>query len=902
MAVSKKRKKKQSSRRSKRARKGQQSTEKGRLLEQVAARMYASPFHKITPNAELPPVNRNPKLTREIDVLLESKVVTRPRRKAIECKNLNEKVGVEKIDAFVGKLSDVGIAHEHGIYISPTGYTADAVDRAQPVNIQLLTLTGLTEDGLASITAEASQLKVFYLAQAQGITITNNLERIDNASELLIFFDGDGKFCGTVADLIWNQWQAGLIPAEAGQHEINLIVPEGWKQIINGKEEPILGIQAVVQVTAFVLKIPGESTYHTLIRASDGKVEKRQLNTTFNIAVDQTTVHTLEAFDKEADLLAAIHALSGVRLTIRIRLPRIQYLNRFYYPLSARVVQLLKKRWEDSSEPEQSAEDLQITEIEGTDLRAVFEPVSDAYPGKLVPVIVYNGPKGKAVDASALLRAGEYEPVCQFEQYFRKQPRLEFAELLHNANLIYAGKLLDATADLPREQALRLADRARRKVLKALQFKPDSAEAYHDLGIVLQELGRDSEAVVSFDRALLLARAQISTLILKAQSLRNLARFEEALKAYDQVLSLQSDNVEALYYSSGILGALGRFRESIQGYDAVLNTAPTHYESLYCRGLGQFRLELYEDAISSFSDALRARPAELDPLIYRGEAFERSGRNDEALADYTTVLSRDPNKDELLINRGSVLRHLGRYEEALADFDRGLQHHSDHVIGWNNRGATLDNLGRPEEALESYEKAIEIDPLNRIALTNRGIALSSLGRVQEALPSFDAAMKIEPEEISTLHSKGLALYRLGRFDEALEIYDRVLALRADAHDTLANKALVLAALGRSDEAIETINQALSLAPQTDDRAMLFAIRAKISYPMSRFAGVVTDMVEAWKRNPDLVLALKESHAPFIESFNAFPSATDEASKLYAVLSNSQKTRAAATLTSSGKSI
>src|SRR2546426_3838891 len=59
----------------------------------------------------------------------------------------------------------------------------------------------------------------------------------------------------------------------------------------------------------------------------------------------------------------------------------------------------------------------------------------------------------------------------------------------------------------------------------------------------------------------------------------------------------------------------------------------------------------------------------------------------------------------------------------------------------------------------------------------------------------------------------------------------------------------------------------------------------------------SDLVEAWKLNPDLVLALKESHAPFVESFNALPSATEEESKLYAVLSKDQK-KAAAGATSS----
>jgi tetratricopeptide (TPR) repeat protein len=876
-------KKKQTSHRSKLARKGKQNIEKGRLLEQVAARMYASPFHKVTPNAELPPINRNPKLTREIDVLLESKVVTRPPKKAIECKNLNQKVGVERIDAFAGKLNDIGIAHEHGIYISPTGYTEDAIDRARPLNLQLLTLRGLTKDGLASVTADSSQLKVFYIAKVQGITVTNNVEQIGNAGDLLIFFDGNSNFCGTVADLIWNQWQAGMIPEEAGRYDINVIVPDGWRQIINGKDEPVLGIKAVVQVTALVFKIPGESTYHTLTRATDGKIEKRQLNTTFHVNITQTTVHTLEAFDSEADLAVAINGLSGIHLTIRTRLPRIQYMNRFFYPLSARVVQLLKKRWEDANVPKQSVEDLDVNDIEGTDLRAMFDPLSHQYPGKHTPVVVYDESNRTAVDVSSLLREGEHERVCQFEKYFRRLPRPELSALLHDANLIYGQKLLESSASLPRQKALRLASRARRKVLKALRFKPTSLEAHHDLGIVLQEMGLHSEAVASFDRSLILAPGRVSTLNLRAQSLRSLGRFQDALTTYDQILSLQPDNIETLYFRSGLLGTLGRYHESIEGYDAVLKAVPTQYESLYCRGLGQYNLGLYEASIVSFSAALRVRPADLDPVVYRGMAFERCGRNEESLNDYTTVLSRDPTKHELFINRGSVLRALGRYEEALADFDLGLQHHSDHTIGWNNRGATLDNLGRSEEALESYQSAIEIDPLYKMALMNCGISLSSLGHLEDALVCFDNALKLDPEDVSTLHSKGLAFYRLARFEEALQIYDRVLILNPSSYDSLANRALILAELGRLDEAVESANRALSLAPQTNGRSMLFVIRAKVSHLMSRFSDVVEDLVAAWKLDPTLILAVKDCHSLFIDSFNALPSATEEQSNVYAKL-------------------
>jgi tetratricopeptide (TPR) repeat protein len=879
----KSRSKKPTSRKSKRARKGKMSTEKGRLLEEIAARMYKSSFHDVILNARVSPVNRNPKLKPEIDVLLQSKVVTRPARRAIECKNLSEKVGLEKINAFVGKLQDVGVPYEHGVYISSRGYTEDAIDRSKPINLKLLTLTGLTEDGLASITAEAFQLRVFYLARVEEITITNNLEKIDKGWELLIFFDEKGNFRGTVADLLWNQWQAGLIPMTAGKHEINMVVPKGWRQIVNGKEEPILAATASLTVFAFVLRIPGESTYHTLIRATDGTVEKRQLNATFNVNVDRTVPQTLEVFDSEDDLKAAVQSQKGVGVTIRTRLPRIQYMNRFYYPLSKRVDQLLKQRWEQASDGIATPDDLNIDEIEGTDLTAVFEPLLEGYPGKRVPVIVYEEKQGTVVDVSGLLQAGDYRRVVECEKNFRRHPRRELGTLLHDANLIYAEKLLESAASLPRGKALRIADRARKKVLNALTFNPRSRDAHHDLGIVLQEMGRHQEAVQSFDTALVIVPDEISTLNLKAMSLRELSRYDDALAVYDRILALQSDHLEALFYRSGLLGAVARYEESAEGYDSVLKMVPAHYESLYYRGLSLYNVERYRDSIESFTQALQVRPAEFDVLLYRAMAFERTGRNEEALRDYNLVIAGNANKHELYINRGSVLQRLGRYNDALADLDHGLKHDPDNTVGWNNRGNTLSGMGRFEEALESYDRVVQIEPTNRMALTNRGITLSTLGRLEEALVSFDHALKIEPDHLPTLHSKGLALYRLGRSEEALIIYDCVLAVDPKAEDTLANKALALADLKRLNEALDTANAALKSSPQTDDRAMLFAIRAKVRYLMSHLEDVAPDIVEAWKIDPNLILTLRECHPMFIESFKELSAPSEDESKLYVEL-------------------
>ena len=179
------------------SKKGKQSTRKGRVAEEIIARLYNAPRLSVERNAKLAPLNRSSRLKREIDVLLSSRIVSKPsERTAIESKNLSKKVNVEKIDAFVGKLLDVGIPHDHGIYVSTSGYTRDAIDRAIPAGIKLLTLTGLTEDRLDSIRTPASQFCVFYLAQLTGFTITNNVSVVTKTEELICFYDEKGEPCG----------------------------------------------------------------------------------------------------------------------------------------------------------------------------------------------------------------------------------------------------------------------------------------------------------------------------------------------------------------------------------------------------------------------------------------------------------------------------------------------------------------------------------------------------------------------------------------------------------------------------------------------------------------------------------------------------------------------------------
>jgi tetratricopeptide (TPR) repeat protein len=875
-------KKGHSRKRSEASRKGRQSTVKGRVAEEITARMYNAPLRNVERNAKLPPLNRDSKLTRDIDVLLSSRIVSRPSsRTAIECKNLDEKVDVEKIDAFVGKLQDVGIPHDHGIYVSTGGYTRDALDRAKPVGIKLLTLTGLDEDRLDSLKSPASQFCVFYLAQVTGFTVTNNVPVVTKAEELISFYDATDKPCGTVLDLIWNKWQEGEPKSEAGEYKLDLKLPAGWHQIIDGKNEPILAVTATVQVWALVLKFTGTSTDHALIDAAEGKLERRQVNASFDIPPDEKAVHSLHTFRAEAELKAFIGEPQGVTLTTRTRLPRIQCMDVFFYPLSQRTADLLKERMKDFNEGK--AEEppmLNIAEVEGSDLRVMWEPLREGYPGKIMPVVISDEKGDAAIDVTGMLRAKEYKEVIALRDRLRTNPNPMLVAVIQDAYMGQGGLLLSEAEKREGAEAKRLINRARKQVEAAIRIKPDSAGAFHNLGIVYKELGRHREALSCFDRALALDPDFFITWVNRANVLVKLGRIEEAVESYDRALSLQPGNIESIFHRSVLQGELGRFEESVAGFAEVLKVAPEHAHTLHYHGLGLLNLGRYEDALASFDHALRGKENDAKFWAHRGMALHGLSRYEEALECYDKSLALNPDEYDVLIHRGAVLSALGRDEEAVESFDRGFAGAEGSDVAWNIRGVTLHRVGRLDDALESFRRAVEMNPGNRAALMNSGLALIDLDRFEEAVGDFNEALKLEPEHVATLHSRGLAFYLLGRHEEALADYERALSLHGDAFDTLINKALALAELGKFDDAVIAANNGVRLAPEGNAYARALIARAKVYHLAGQPVDAASDILAAWKINPDLVVASEECRDIFADSYRSIDSPSDEQSLLY----------------------
>lgn len=252
---------------------------KAKIVEQIVAQMHTQPGVSVQPNAFLPS-RHNPKRKREIDVLVSGQVIGYRVRFAFECKNYERPVDVAKIGEFVDKLDDVGIAPENGIFVSASGFTSGALDRAKQMGIQTFRVTGLADDRLGPLVIDALQSVVYLLPVVIEWAVINDSAEV-KSEEMWIWYGVDGEPVAVTPDLLWHRWCDGEPASIIGVHEVIAGAP-GWSQRVSGERSVPIELRFKVHVYGFVITLSGRANDHKLFDGFTNQMKKRQVNVSFD--------------------------------------------------------------------------------------------------------------------------------------------------------------------------------------------------------------------------------------------------------------------------------------------------------------------------------------------------------------------------------------------------------------------------------------------------------------------------------------------------------------------------------------------------------------------------------------------------------------------------------------------
>ena len=219
---------------------------------------------------------------------------------------------------------------------------------------------------------------------------------------------------------------------------------------------------------------------------------------------------------------------------------------------------------------------------------------------------------------------------------------------------------------------------------RAVQLKPDFADAAYNLGQANLALGRHDEAVYRFGQALAARPQYPAALMALGDTQAILGRHGEAQSAYEKLLQIEPDNAAARMGYGTIMKQLGRFAEARGAFERAVALSPK--TAAYHRALAE--TEAFHDGDP------RLRPLE---NLQREEALLPEGQKVElhfALAKAYDDLKRTDLAFEHLQEGNRLYRRLIPYDEAkVFGFFREVAEAFTPAVIEANRGA-----GHPSEA------------------------------------------------------------------------------------------------------------------------------------------------------------------------------------------------------------
>lgn len=291
------------------------------------------------------------------------------------------------------------------------------------------------------------------------------------------------------------------------------------------------------------------------------------------------------------------------------------------------------------------------------------------------------------------------------------------------------------------------ADLAKVDLLKAISLDGETGWYHRELGNVYSDQGKYRDAIVSFDKSLLLdSSAHNSSGVYIGRAYANLCLREPAKAVADASEAIKLD--PALKYS-------------------YVTRAEAYAE------LREFE--------KGFLDAKKAIELDgINPSAYlaRAKLYLAKGDYEHSYEDALKVLSL--NKKYWRASEYVLAIDLikGDIAGAIKVADQLITQYPHAAVGYADKATCYFCMGDLEQAGKSADKALALQPDSLRALQTRAFVAARLGDEKKALDILDRAEKLEPDGSIMAKDRVISMLFLKKYHEALALCDATIAKEA----------------------------------------------------------------------------------------------------------------------------
>ena len=252
--------------------------------------------------------------------------------------------------------------------------------------------------------------------------------------------------------------------------------------------------------------------------------------------------------------------------------------------------------------------------------------------------VVWVFPKQWVIPA-ALLSVCVLSPLCYAQSAVWKNSATLFNHALalndqnYTAHVNFAETLVDEG---------NLAQ-AQRHYLRAIELKPDNAEALTSLGVLFEKRHQLKEAEEFQRRALAAQPDHAKAHFNLANVLQAQGQTYAAVAYFLKAVHFKPDYAEAYFNAASALEDEGRRVEAKAYYAKALEIKPLYPKARNNLGLILIKEGLYKDAIVQFRKILAKDPSDVEARNNLAVTLTKSGDNDGAIREFERILKDHPD-------------------------------------------------------------------------------------------------------------------------------------------------------------------------------------------------------------------------------------------------------------------
>src|SRR5580704_13798791 len=151
---------------------------------------------------------------------------------------------------------------------------------------------------------------------------------------------------------------------------------------------------------------------------------------------------------------------------------------------------------------------------------------------------------------------------------------------------------------------------------EVLRADPANADALYYLALISCQHGRFAEGAELARKSLASDQKQARSHVILGRALHALGRNDDALASFDRAIALAPDLAPAYANRADVLSKIGRNAEALDSYDRALALAPDSVADWMNRGVALIALNRHDEAAASFD-----RGFALDPDFAQADDF-----------------------------------------------------------------------------------------------------------------------------------------------------------------------------------------------------------------------------------------------------------------------------------------